>query len=102
MGLKFKNFVPMINSCLGTDLSPDDLIRTGERIWNQERLFNLRAGFDHSHDTLPQRFFEEPISDGPAKGEISKVDEMLPVYHELRGWSHQGEPRSETLEALEL
>jgi aldehyde:ferredoxin oxidoreductase len=102
MGLKFKNFVPMINSCLGTDLSADDLIKTGERIWNQERLFNMQAGFDHTHDTLPRRFFEEAISDGPAQGQVSKVDEMLPAYYELRGWSDQGEPKPETLEAFEL
>jgi aldehyde:ferredoxin oxidoreductase len=64
MGLKFKNFAPMVNSCLGTHHTAEDLLGIGERIWNQERLFNLRAGFDHSHDTLPKRFFEEPIADG--------------------------------------
>jgi aldehyde:ferredoxin oxidoreductase len=102
LGLKFNNLVPMINNGLGTDFRADDLMRIGERVWNQERLFNTRAGFDHSHDTLPRRFFEEPISDGPAKGQVSKVDEMLPAYYELRGWSNQGEPKNETLEALEL
>ncbi|MCK4486431.1 MAG: hypothetical protein KAU38_06700, partial [Desulfobacterales bacterium] len=66
MGLKFNNFVPMINSCLDTDYRADDLLRIGERIWNLERLFNIRAGFDHTHDTLPERFLKEPIQDGPA------------------------------------
>jgi aldehyde:ferredoxin oxidoreductase len=102
MGLRFNNFVPMINSCLGTEYHADDLMRIGERIWNQERLYNMRAGFDHSRDTLPRRFFEEPISDGLAQGPISKVDEMLPAYYALRGWSEKGEPRPETLAALEL
>ena len=102
MGLKFNNFVPMINSCLGTEYRADDLLRIGERIWNQERLFNIRAGFDHTRDTLPERFLKEPIPDGPAQGQISKVDEMLPRYYELRGWNERGEPRDETLKALEL
>jgi len=102
MGLKFNNFVPMINSCLSTDYRVDDLLRIGERIWNQERLFNIRAGFDHTHDTLPERFLREPIQDGPAQGQISKVDEMLPRYYDLRGWSDRGEPLPETLKALEL
>jgi len=102
LGLKFNNFVPMINGCLGTEYRADDLLRIGERIWNQERLFNMRAGFDHTHDTLPERFFEEPIQDGPAQGQLSKVDEMLPRYYELRGWSERGEPQPETLKALEL
>ena len=102
MGLKFNNFVPMINSCLGTDFRADDLLKIGERIWNQERLFNMQAGFDHTHDMLPERFLKEPIADGPAKGQVSKVDEMLPLYYELRGWSKNGEPLPETLAALEL
>jgi aldehyde:ferredoxin oxidoreductase len=102
MGLKFNNFVPMINSCLATEYKADDLLRIGERIWNQERLFNMKAGFDHTHDALPEKFLKEPIPDGPAQGQISKVDEMLPSYYDLRGWSEKGEPRPETLEALEL
>jgi aldehyde:ferredoxin oxidoreductase len=102
MGLKFNNFVPMINSCLGAEYRADDLLRVGERIWNLERLFNTRAGFDSTHDMLPERFLKEPIKDGPAQGQISKVDEMLPRYYELRGWSEKGEPRSETLETLGL
>jgi aldehyde:ferredoxin oxidoreductase len=102
MGLKFNNFVPMINSCLGTEYKADDLLMIGERIWNQERLYNMRAGFDHTHDTLPTRFFQEPISDGPAQGQVSKVNEMLPRYYELRGWDERGEPRPETLKSLGL
>jgi len=102
MGLKFNNFVPLINSCLGTEYKADDLLMIGERIWNQERLYNMRAGFDHGHDTLPKRFFQEPISDGPAQGQISKVNEMLPRYYKLRGWSDKGDPRPGTLKSLGL
>jgi aldehyde:ferredoxin oxidoreductase len=102
LGVKFNNLVPMINSCLGTDYHADDLLRIGERIWTQERLFNMRAGFDHTHDTLPERFFKVPIADGPAEGQISKVEEMLPRYYEVRGWNEKGEPTSETLRALGL
>ena len=102
MGLKFQNFVPMVNSCLGSEYKADDLLGIGERIWNQERLFNMKAGFDHTHDTLPERFFREPIVDGPAEGQISKLDEMLSDYYKFRGWSEKGEPRPETLKALGL
>jgi len=102
MGLKFNNFVPMINSCLGTEYKADDLFMIGDRIWNLERLYNRRAGLDHGHDTLPKRFFQEPISDGPAQGQISKVNEMLPRYYGLRGWSEKGDPRPETLKSLGL
>ena len=102
MGLKFKNFVPMVNSCLGTSYTEEDLLGMGERIWSLERLFNLKAGFDHTHDTLPDRFLKEPISEGPAEGQISKLDQMLDEYYHLRGWTEEGEPHPETLKALEL
>jgi aldehyde:ferredoxin oxidoreductase len=102
MGLKFKNFVPLVNSCLGTNHTAEDLLSIGERVWNLERLFNMRAGFNRFHDVLPHRFTEEPISEGPAEGQISRVNEMLPEYYYLRGWNDQGEPMKETLKALGL
>jgi aldehyde:ferredoxin oxidoreductase len=102
MGLKFKNYVPLVNSCLGTSYKADDLVAIGERIWNLERLFNLKAGFDKSHDTLPERLAMEPVLEGPGEGQVSRVDEMLLEYYYLRGWDEEGIPRIETLQALGL
>lgn len=102
MGLKFKNFVPMINSCLGTQFKEDDLMQMGERIWNLERLFNIKAGLTGKDDDLPDRFKEEPLPEGPAEGQVCKIDEMLPIYYQLRGWDEEGIPRGETLERLGL
>lgn len=102
MGIKFNNIVPMVNSCLGTEYRPDDLIEVGERIWNLERLFNMRAGFDRSHDTLPRRFLKDPIPEGPAEGQVCRVEEMIEEYYHLRGWGEDGRPRPETLKALKL
>jgi aldehyde:ferredoxin oxidoreductase len=102
MGLKFNNFIPMINSCLGTSYKADDLLQTGERIWNLERQFNMRAGFNRSHDILPERFYNEPIEDGPARGQTSRADEMLNDYYSLRGWDEEGRPGAEIIRTLEL
>ncbi len=102
MGLKFNNFVPMVNSCLGTTYQADDLHEIGARIWNLERLFNLKAGFDRRQDALPERLLEEPIPDGPAKGQTSKLYDMLDEYYTLRGWNEEGKPSSDTLKILEL
>jgi aldehyde:ferredoxin oxidoreductase len=102
MGLKFKNLVPMINSCLGTEYKADDLLSIGERVWNLERLYSMRTEFEHTDDTLPERFIKEPIAEGPGKGQVSKIEEMLPEYYDLRGWSNDGIPLTETLKSLEL
>ena len=102
MGIKFKNLIPMINSALGTAHKADDLLLIGERIWNSERLFNLKAGINSSQDTLPARFINEPATEGDTKGQVSRVKEMIPEYYKLRGWNENGEPLPETLKSLGL
>lgn len=102
MGLKIDNFVPVVNSCMGTSYKAEDLLLIGERIWNLERLFNLAAGFDHFKDMLPERFLKEEIHAGPAQGQINRLEEMLPEYYKLRGWNEEGEPLPETLQTLEI
>ena len=74
----------------------------GDRIWNLERLFNLKAGIDPSQDTLPQRLLSEPLPDGPLQGAVSRLPEMLPEYYSLRGWDKQGIPTNAKLESLGL
>ncbi|MBL7225143.1 MAG: aldehyde ferredoxin oxidoreductase family protein [Desulfobacteraceae bacterium] len=102
MGLKFNNFVPMVNSCLGTGYKAEELLAIGERIWNAERSFNLKTGLDPKYDVLPERFTKEPILDGPAEGQVSRVDEMLPEYYSLRGWNDEGRPDPNKLKDLGL
>ncbi|MCK5826319.1 MAG: hypothetical protein KAG93_04745, partial [Desulfuromusa sp.] len=49
-----------------------------------------------------KRILEEPISDGPLKGEVNKLGEMLPEYYQERGWSAEGIPTDERLQTLGL
>jgi len=65
-------------------------------------MWNQRAGFSGKDDTLPKRLLEEPIPDGPTKGEVNRLSEMLPEYYELRGWNSEGEPTKEKLASLGL
>jgi len=77
-------------------------MKTGERIFNQERLFNFKAGLTGKDDTLPKRMLEEPMPDGPAKGMVVHLSEMLPEYYKLRGWDTNGVPTQEKLKELGL
>ncbi len=86
------DYASMINAVIGTEWTPEDVLLAGERIWNIERLFNLDAGIDPSQDTLPKRLLEDPIVDGPSKGNVARLSELLPEYYELRGWSAEGIP----------
>jgi aldehyde:ferredoxin oxidoreductase len=68
------------------------LMRIGERISTLRRLFNVREGFSRKDDTLPRRFVEEPLPEGPAKGQVVNLDLMLDEYYALRGWDKNGIP----------
>ena len=91
-----------IGAACGDEWTQERLIETGERIWNLERLFNLRAGMTKADDTLPPRLLETPCPAGVAKGRVAELDIMLPEYYSLRGWTDQGLPTNETLSRLKL
>ena len=95
------HYAAMINAATGTNYTPDELLEVGERIYNIERMFNKAAGMKPEDDTLPKRLLEEPIPDGPSKGEVSKLHILLPEYYELRGWENAF-PTEATLKRLEL
>jgi len=92
----------MINAATGFDLSTEDVMKAGERIWALERKFNLAAGISPAEDTLPPRFFNEPLPDGPQKGAVSKVKEMLVEYYQLRHWDDNGQIPEATLKELAI
>ena len=91
-----------LSAVTGLDYSTRDLIRVGERVWNLERLYNLREGFDASDDTLPPRLLHEAIGDGPSQGWVSHLEPMLAEYYRARGWDAAGAPTRRKLQELEL
>ena len=82
----------MFRTCTGLDYTDEEVLQIGERIWNIEKVFNLKSGFSKKDDTLPPRLLKEPVAEGPAKGMVTKLDVMLPEYYELRGWDKEGVP----------
>ncbi len=90
----------LLAAATGWDISTEEVMKAGERIWNLERVYNLKAGIDPKEDKLPKRFLEEPMPDGPNKGAVVKLDELLPKYYEVRGWTKEGIPTEEKLKEL--
>lgn len=97
-----KDYAEMISAATGFEYTKDSIMEAGDRIWNLERIFNLEAGVDPSQDTLPRRLLEDPIAEGPSKGEVARLSEMLPGYYEIRGWSKEGIPTEAKKKALGL
>jgi len=101
-GIGADELAGMLTALTGVEYSVDEFIKIGERIWNNERMWNLDNGYTSADDTLPPRLFEEPIKTGSAKGEVSHLGEMLPEYYSLRGWDEAGVPTAEKLADLSL
>jgi len=97
-----EDYAAFLKAATGFDYDADAVLQAGERTWNLERLFNLREGIQPKEDTLPERLLKEPIPDGPSKGMVSRLPEMLPEYYKLRGWSEEGLPTREKLDSLGL
>ena len=78
-------YAQQYEAIVGIPFSEDEVMTTGERIYNLERRFNNLAGFDGKDDTLPERFLKEPGT-GAAANSVCELDEMKAEYYEARGW----------------
>ncbi len=93
--------VEMLNA-VGYEMTVDDYMLIGERIYNLARLFNVREGFGRKDDSIPHKF-TQPIKSGSAEGKYISPEEfqnMLDEYYRFRGWDSEGKPLPETLQRL--
>ncbi|MDW7739292.1 MAG: aldehyde ferredoxin oxidoreductase family protein [Bacillota bacterium] len=99
------NTANLLKALTGIELSPDEVLKVGERITNVARVFNILAGLNRKDDTFPERILSEPIPEGNSKGQlISREDlnKMLDEYYEVRGWDKDGTPTAARLKELGL
>jgi aldehyde:ferredoxin oxidoreductase len=94
-------YVEMINIVTGFNYKFEELVEVAERILDLERAFNVRTGIRRKDDTLPRRFLEEPIPEGPSKGmytDEQTLNKMLDDFYTLKGWDKRtGIPTKEKL-----
>lgn len=93
---------PAYSAVTGVEVDHWGLLKLGERIWNLKRLFNVKMGVTQKDDTLPRRFLDEPLREGPTAGKTLPLEPMLKEYYELRGWNAQGRPKDAKLAELSL
>lgn len=106
-GITPEELARLYSHATGIRTSEKELMKTGERIHNVEKMFNVsHAGFSRGEDYPPRRLMEEPIKSGPLKGEQLKQgdwDKMLDEYYNLHGWDqYTSWPTKEKLEELNL
>ena len=90
----------------GIEMTPEEMRKSGERINNIARIFNIREGLGRKDDTLPYKVMHQPITDeGPSKGAYvsqKELDLLLDDYYEARGWTREGIPTIEKLRELAM
>ncbi len=92
-------YTNIFNAATGFNLTPEELMLAGERIYNLERQFNKLAGMKPEDDTLPKRLLTEAVQNQASEGMVNQLDVMLKDYYTVRGWVN-GFPTQETLTRL--
>jgi aldehyde:ferredoxin oxidoreductase len=94
------DYAAMISALTGWNMDEHEFLQVGERIWNLQKIFNLKAGIGSDMDTLPSRLLSEPLKEGASKGQVWHRDILLPQYYAERGWDQQGKPTKKKLDEL--
>ena len=100
-GVNFTYTTKLVNAVTGWNLTPQELLKTGERIINLQRMFNLKHGLNPKKDDwLPDRFFQAHKVGGAA-GKVIPLKEMLEEYYKVKDWP-SGIPSEAKLRELGL
>jgi aldehyde:ferredoxin oxidoreductase len=94
-------YAQQYSTMVGVPFTADDVLKTGDRIYNLERHYNNLAGFKKGSDDLPKRFTEEASTMPGSEGHVCELDLMLEEYYEKRGWV-DGIVPEEKLKELEI
>ncbi len=99
-----EEFANQIGNVTGLQFGAGELNAMGQNVMGVERLINARLGVRREHDTLPDRWFDEPVTVGAYKGEKidrDEFDKLLTRFYEISNLDEQGHPRAEWRAALE-
>ncbi|MEM2750367.1 MAG: aldehyde ferredoxin oxidoreductase family protein [Nitrososphaerales archaeon] len=99
-GIKISHIIQWLKLVTGWDMGVDEFMKTGERIYNLKRMYNVRCGISKKDDTLPLRILTLRRGEGGAADNLPPLDKMLKQYYQYRGWDDNGIPKAEKL--LEL
>jgi len=102
LGIGMEEVMPMLMAVTGSGFAMMQFLTIGERIFNLQRLFNLKAGLKLEDERLPDRFYNEPLPDGPNAGAILDLEETMKDYCSLRGWDENRVPYFGKLKGLGL
>jgi aldehyde:ferredoxin oxidoreductase len=102
VGLSPETLAQLVNAAADWDLTGEEMMRAGERIFTLKRVINNRLGIRRADDTLPERLRTLARPSGQAEGQLPDLAVMLEEYYGVRGWLADGRPSPERLRELGL
>jgi aldehyde:ferredoxin oxidoreductase len=93
-----EEFGNQVANVTGLQFDAAELNDIGHNVMGVERLINGRLGLRREHDTLPSRWFDEPVTVGQYAGERidrAEFDAMLSRFYEISKLDEQGQPTGE-------
>ena len=103
--LSFEQMAAMLAAITGWNTSTYEIMQIGKRRIQLMHLYNLREGIGPEADTLPDRFFDEPIDTGTWRGhriDRTAFEEAIRTWYRMMGWNDRARPTYETLVSLGL
>ncbi len=96
-----RSMVEMLAAATGYDITLDNVLTYGERMWNVKRALNLKLGYDaRAGEQLPELICR-PLTQGATDGHVPALEPMLRDYYTIRDWDWEtGKPRRAKLHAL--
>lgn len=104
--LGYEHFTELIQAATGLEYDTQSLRNTGRLVLDTERMINADFGLTRADDTLPKRYFDEPMPARRTKGhqiDRAQFQNMLDEYYTERGWDQAGRVppnRQQQIEAL--
>lgn len=104
LGAGQEEYANILTAVTGETFAADDLNKIGERVWNLERIYNMREGFTRNDDFLPDRFYKKAGLEDASGKHIDRIhyDKALTEYYQHRGWTGEGVPEDDKLKELGL
>jgi aldehyde:ferredoxin oxidoreductase len=90
--LDFESSSRLLQAGTGLTFTPERVDEILKSHIVADRLLNIEFGLDSSQDTLPNRFTQEPLEEGPSKGSLVNIEKMVKEYYRIKGWDEKGNP----------
>ena len=98
--LTLEDMASLLSAVTGWSTSSFEIMQFGKRRLDLMRVYNLREGLIAADDTLPERFFTDPVGVGrwaQTHLDRERFQASIRTYYRMMGWDDAGRPSYETL-----